>query len=457
MPSMGYTNFHDIKCVYCETKDSIQIIPVNKEDNIVQYLTESNFLFSYKTDYKNKTAFIERILMNFDSYSLRLIPKYIFEYREDVPLSSMEITGEAIDDFFNPASYYFPKKRNGEILGDLLYSKDYVASWNVRFENQPIKVSLSYGNILSNGIGSDLMLHPKLRISFNNTNDVQYLYKVYLIIQRFLQFVRYDLDFGHNTVELIDSKDKFSGKFYDFNIHTRSYVKHQFGLNFNKYQPYIEKLLQFSADSLSTSFSYFPQSALGLRSEEYTSERFVSIFGAFENEYKLSQKLYGEADTTRIKNAKDDIIEYISSLKDKFKSKDEKSFLDTAKSQIGKIGVEVGQAKKIEIVYSALLSAMKSSIDNIFYRFNKEKLTKIRNGKIKDVAKDLTSLRGKCSHTNSELNIREKTEQEVRFFEILVYSQMLKRARLDDIAISKIIGIVFGCNFEFQNDKNQCF
>ena len=84
-------------------------------------------------------------------------------------------------------------------MGDVLYHKEYADSWNVSFEGRNFLISLSYGNVLSKGVGSDLMLHPKLNVHFDNkTNDIYFVYRAYSIVIKFLQIIRYDLNFGRN-------------------------------------------------------------------------------------------------------------------------------------------------------------------------------------------------------------------------------------------------------------------
>ena len=61
-------------------------------------------------------------------------------------------------------------------------------------------------------------------------------------------------------------------------------------------------------------------------------------------------------------------------------------------------------------------------------------------------AKFLAKTRGKIAHSGNQLEFTDKDAQIIQFFEILVYSQLLKRAKLNDSEIELIIGSVFGVN-----------
>lgn len=196
MNEMGYSRFHGIDCIFRENESSITLIPSNPKDNIIKYFTERDFIFEYKGMVHNRIAFIEKIQSQM-GHSINLIPKYVFEFIDDFSISGFEIYGGAIDDFFNPVNYFYPKAHKGEQFGDVLYHKEYADSWNVSSEGRNFLISLSYGNVLSKGVGSDLMLHPKLNVHFDNkTNDIYFVYRAYSIVIKFLQIIRYDLNFG---------------------------------------------------------------------------------------------------------------------------------------------------------------------------------------------------------------------------------------------------------------------
>ena len=449
---MGYVQFHGVDCIFREEDSSITLIPSNPQDNILKYFTERDFFFEYKGIVYTRIAFIEKINSRID-HSLDLTPKYLFKFIKDFSICGFEIYGGAIDDFFNPVNYFFPKVYNGELLGDVLYHKENADIWNVHFEDKNFLITLAYGNVLSNGVGSDLKLHPKLNVKFdNNTDDIEFVYRVYSFVTKFLQIIRYDLDFGHCTVELFDENGYSKGKFYDFNQHSNKFMG-KIDLDYRYLNSYVGKLLQFSADNLSLSLNHLPCSTIRFNEDDYTPEILVSLFGAFENEYKLLKDIYGRTDTSQIQKIKNELILKIDELHSNKLTKDEKNFINGAKSRINDIGIEFGQKKKIQKVYETLLPAFQSSINGIFYLFDKNTQVDIAEGKINRLSSDLSDLRAKGAHGEISEKYSATQAQEIRFLEILTYAQMLKRAGFDDIAIEFIIGVVFKCNFTYQKSE----
>lgn len=449
MNEMGYAQFHGINCVFRENKSSITLIPTNPKDNIVKYFTERNFIFEYKGTIHKRIAFIEKIQSQID-HSINLIPKYVFEFIKDFSICGFEIYGGAIDDFFNPVNYFFPKVYKSEQVGDVLYNKETADSWNVRFEGKHLLLTLFYGNVLSNGVGSDLKLHPKLNVKFDNkTNDIGFVHRVYSVVTKFLQIIRYNLDFGRCTVELFNENGYIVGKFYDFNQHSNNFMG-EIDLDYRYLKSYLGKLLQFSADNLSLSLKHLPCSTMRFNEDDYSPEILVSLFGAFENEYKLLKDIYGKADVSQIQKIKSELVLKIDELHSNKLTKEEKNFVNMARSRINDIGVEFGQAHKLQKVYETLLPAFQSSIDSIFYLFDKTAQKDILKGKLNRIASDLANLRAKGAHGETSEKYSATQAQEIRFLEILTYAQLLKRAGFDDIAIEFIIGVIFKCNFKYQ-------
>lgn len=209
--------------------------------------------------------------------------------------------------------------------------------------------------------------------------------------------------------------------------------------------------MQFSSDNLSLSLTHLPCSTMRFSEDDYNSAILVSLFGAFENEYKLSKNIYGKADISKIQSIKSELASKIQDLHSNRKlTREEKQFINMAKSRINNIGVEYGQTKKIQIVYETLIQAFQSSIDGIFYYFDKNTQKNILKGKLNRISSDLADLRAKAAHGEILEKYSPIQAQEIRFLEILVYAQMLKRAGFDDSSIELMIGVVFMCNFKCQ-------
>ena len=447
---MGYAQFEGINCILYQDVDGIRLIPANPNDKIIKYIGKSDFIFTYKQSIYDSVFLIDKVEMCFDN-SIKLIPKYNLILNRNSQIYGFEMYGGAIDDFFNPVSYFFTKAKNGETINDILYHKENVDVWKIKSESNDITVSLYYGNVLSNGIGSDMMIHPKLNVRFSHAeSNTEFIYKIYSIIIRFLQIIRFDLCYGRCAVELTDQLGHFCGRFYDFHQYNSEYTEQLTENNYQYYKKHIGPLLQFAADNPSLPIAYFPKNTIRSGENDYTPEDLVAIFGAFEAEYDLLKDTYGKANNLQIKTIKSKLIANLDVCSKDAITDEEKSFLETAKSKILNIGNELGQTKKLQKVFDVLLPALQSSIGNILFYFDDGTIEKIISGDISMIAADLCAMRGKAAHGHYFNKLTKKQAQEIRFLEILAYSQLLKRAQLNNKEIEMIIGIIFRCNYKYQ-------
>lgn len=226
MKETGYINLWDVECI---------------------------FIIKYNPTVGCATAFIERVEFGI-SQVIKLFPKYTIERCHKDVFSGFEITGEALDDFFSPAQYFYDRlKEETESNVDFIYHSEVVDKWSITFENKPVTVTLSYGDILHWGIGSDLMLHPKLTIAFEQTTDTQYVYRVYSFIVRFLQIVRYDIKCGKLRIDLFyeeQGKMSYNGHLYDLCIDQDRFCISANEVEYGCYKTYIQRFLQFVAGNL---------------------------------------------------------------------------------------------------------------------------------------------------------------------------------------------------------------
>ena len=65
---------------------------------------------------------------------------------------------------------------------------------------------------------------------------------------------------------------------------------------------------------------------------------------------------------------------------------------------------------------------------------------------IKKIANAIMRLRGNVLHDGTKNSFSNKEFPYVRFLEILVYSMMLKRAKISNKSIELIVGAIFHCN-----------
>ena len=111
----GYVTFDGVKCVFIVNENEIRLIPTDKDDirKLSKHFDDQKFLFQFSdlVD-QNCIAYIDRVQTNMGD-SISLFPLYVLQLLNDSSISSMEITGQAIDEVFHPAGYYYLKAVNG--------------------------------------------------------------------------------------------------------------------------------------------------------------------------------------------------------------------------------------------------------------------------------------------------------------------------------------------------------
>lgn len=457
MKENGYITLWNVDCVFIAENNYIVIIPKDKADiqKINSHFDDSNFIIQYNSIIGSATAFIERV--EFDiNHAIKLFPKYIVEHCHKDLFSGFNITGEAIDDFFSPSRYFYDQLKEGdEMNSDLIYHSEVADEWTILFENKPVTVTLSYGDILRKGTGSDLMLHPKLTVTFEQTTDTQYVYRVYSFIVRFLKIVRYDTKCGKLQIDLFykdQEKMSYNGYLHDFCTDDRFCIATH-DVEYGCYKPYVQRFLQFAAGNPEYTFYHYPTDGIRYRGRHYSAVDFLNIFSAFEAECHANPQLYENADTTKIQSIKDSIVSMIDKYPNTDLIEEELAFLNNARDHLLKQGTEFGQRKKIKIAYSVLKKALESSIENIFFLPPFICNGNLTSKNLNEVVKFLTGQRGAIAHGRFSSIFSDVDAQKIHFLEILTYAQMLKRIGLDDKDIERVVGVLFGCNHVFFQEK----
>lgn len=459
MKDSGYINLWGIECIFVTEDDRISIIPESKEDirRLNEHFDDHNFVLSYSGRIGGQcTAFVERVSMELGN-SISLFPIYIFERNHGTAFSGFEIMGEAIDDFFSPSRYFYDrKKQNREKSVDYLYQSEVADEWSIVFEGQSVTIRLSYGDILLKGISSDLMLHPKLIVEFDDTADTQYVYRVYSMFLRFIRLIKYDVSCGTFNVELFTNENgnkSYNGRLIDFATKNSKYVESGHEVEYSSYKPYIQCFLQFAANNPSYSFYHYPREGIRFFGRDYSSLDFLNIFAAFEAECHADKKKYEAADASRVQAIKKILIDQVEEYPKQELSKDEMDFLTEARNRIQQIGTQYGQKRKIINAYDILHNALDGSTKHIFYRPEFRIIGHLEDDRINELAKFLTERRGAIAHGNYSDVFTDVEAQKIRFLEILTYAQMLKRAGLSDQDIERVIGALFGCNYVLFQEK----
>ena len=459
MLGTNYGTICNTDCIIVEEDSVLNIIPKESEDikKLRSLFDDQRFFLRYHGAVgHNAIAYVEQVEFQM-GHAVKAFPKYIVNRFHTELFAGFELTGEVIDDFFSPVGYFFERPKRGEKNNtDVLYNKEVADRWDVCFEEQPITITLSYGDILSNGIASDLKLHPKLTIEFEPTMDTQFVHRVYCFVVRFLCLVRYNIKCGKLRVHLFNRNEgrlSYNGYMRDFSMVQDVVWPGNDQVEYSCYKPYIHRFLQFAADNPQYTFYHYPSEGLRFRGNHYSAIDYMNIFAAFESECHARSDLYENADSSKVQAIKDALVERVEAYPKGGLTREETDFLNNARNRIMQLGTQYGQSRKIINAYDVLHKALDSSIENIFYLPESRLKEHLAAKELREIAKFLTDQRGAVAHGGFSGAFSDVDAQKIRFLEILTYAQLLKRVGLDDTDVERVIGVVFGCNYVLFQEK----
>lgn len=446
----GYMSFKGIDCCFNEGAECFTLIPKDEQpySKIMDavYGPKEPVVYSTRTN-KCCTLVYQEAQSDFDA--IYLVPKYVVRVNEN-KFSSIELTGETIDAFFSPIKYFYRKRvAKQDYVADLLYAQEVVDQWDITYRKKVIHVQFSYGNILQEGVASDLRLHPRIRMIFPQTSDPTILYEVYQIIRRFLQFVFYIPDCGKVDVEVYggETGKSFLGYLHDYQVNEKlKYRVDSRLINYCSYREYVTRLLQFAADNPNLPFSHYPENGIRIDKNNYNPVLAVDIFSAFARECMQKPTLYEKTNDTELQPLRNNIIRLLEEVEPICQMESEKWFVQEAKGRIQQLGTQIGQANKVKKAYEVLSEAVDPSIKDILWRWHFTNPSHLDESEIKRISKLLSTIRGKKAHGNDVEELSEEEVQAIRLLELINYTQMLLRAGISNTDAAMISGAVFCSN-----------
>ena len=446
----GYMSFKGIDCCFYEGAECFTLITKDEQSysRIMDAVNGPKEPIAYSTRTDKCCTLVYQEAHN-DFEAIYLVPKYVVRVLEN-KFSSIVLTGETIDAFFSPIRYFYRKRvAKQEYVADLLYSQQMVDQWDITFNSQIIHVEFSYGNILQNGVASDLRLHPRIRMTFQQTSDPTVLYKVYQIIRRFLQIVFYISDCGKVNVEVYGGENgqSFLGYLHDYQVNEKlKYRDDSRLINYSSYRDYVAQLLQFAADNPNLIFDHYPEYGIRIDKSDYSPALAFDVFSAFERECSENPTLYEKTNDAEFQPIKDTIIRMLDEIEPICQMESEKWFVQEARGRIQQLGTQIGQANKVKKAYEVLSETVDSSIENILWRWHFTNPSHLDESEIKRISKLLSRIRGKKAHGNAMEELSEEEVQAIRLLELINYTQMLLRAGISNADAAMISGAVFYSN-----------
>lgn len=432
---IGYLDYFGEKCVYIQEDMSYTLVPVNEGANIQQHFMDEDYLLPFSSG-PNKQCIAsvkKQTRCGFNSICLEL--NYVYKGIDDSSFDGFSMVGNEIDEFFSPLEYYFHKKRSGNYQStDLLYGQEVAARFQFICDGQPIQIELIYGNVLTDGIRTDLTLHPQLIVRFSTTKDTNFVFHVASTIIRFLQFVHRKTSYNIKAIELFHNTESgisYTGYMFAsmFNIDTRP--NSRIDASFIYYGKKIENILSLIATEKTFALNHLNFAAKN--EYDYTAERLAAISAAFEYEYSKNQE-YAKTSDFSDAEIKKTIVDYIDQIPVVDSESDQ--FRELAKSRISSLGTQPGLKTKIMNAYNFNASALESSLPSLL----------VRQKKVEKAAACFVELRGKVLHHDTGYVFNDVETESIRFIDVLQFVMVLKRAKYTDQEVELLLGPLYSCN-----------
>lgn len=445
---LGECLIDKFKCKYHYDATFLYVIPDKLEETGALYRWLKNYIAINETiTISTKKSYHKSGGMDFKADKVNLamsgdgvilnIAHYIERYTDD-NVNRIRLTCEEFTKFIEIPSYYFFRLKDpGKLLetaDDLLYNCDIINQFDFKLGYTPISATIEVGGILDRGIASDLKLKAYLTLSFETKNGLDFIFELFEIVNKALNFLCYKKDIKLNTIELysvINNKSIFVGRLQinknNFSPNTRKYY------TISSPYYYLSTQLNKFFDGIANDMELYGRHLPNNDDEyfNYNVIRLINIFSAFENEYNKLPKEQRKRDTSLIKDIANVVVDNISASKTIVKNDEEKDFIEKAIQRVKQIDTSFGEIQKIVNAFRLCKIQLSAILE--FWHIKDEDVTTI--------AKKICNLRDKIVHNNFEESI-EDYQKEIAFLEWLTNAMLLFRYNITDV--DKIIKKRFG-------------
>lgn len=445
----GYACINGTECLisYFQNKDFIEVMPLSKSEFLPSIPPYDTIEFSYSEDIYHKCFVRIKNASNnsYGGYNGEI--DYLTKMHDtEEEISEIHIKSDEIDSLFNPLIFFYNEHKADRYDNpDLLYDSISAYHFTCIFREITLRVSVSYGNVFSVGIGSDLKTHAQLKVDFSTSVTAEEAYQLYCIICKAIRMLRCSNESNVIQVELC-KKTKEKGVQRIGLLREKAYEKEKSiayrQLDFSTIQQKIGSIFQQSIDDWLDGDNrvnrLFDSDSMSLSS--WTD--FTNIFISFENECKKHKGL--ERNDADIRVIREEICTVVKEIQPR--NSEEKSFRDNIVNTISSQGKVYGQKTKLRIAYEITKQSLQSSINALLYEDCKSRAEEQR---VKNAIDRIIEMRNTFLHGDTIKELTRYDRQCTVFLQVMTYSLMLKRAGLDDKEIELWIDQIFHCNNEY--------
>lgn len=364
--------------------------------------------------------------------------KCVFSRWDHAEVGGFELFGEAIDDLFFLSDIF---SRENELFPNPDDPEETIIDrWTVSVGDRIITVEFLYGNILSFQGRNHRDYHPFFRVKVSGNEDLQTIYNAYLSMMSFIKIIRYRSTCGKMELKLL-GRDSANNRIGSACLETDAHIFQQrYELpNYDFWKGCIQNILNLVFCDISLCLDFYPEKELYSSPEDYAPSTISKLFTAFENECHKNKELFEKIDCSNVANFRERLIDLLKQERIENLTEAEDTFLSQCIERIGQVGTQMGQTRKLINAFDFFVPIIEDIIKSYTLDY-----TNFRDAAIKYL-KMIPSLRARILHDGDNTIISSEETTALKILETIVYAQILKRAKLSDIEIEKILHF----NFEF--------
>ncbi|QVK17346.1 hypothetical protein KHQ81_10840 [Mycoplasmatota bacterium] len=399
-----------------------------------QYIFKYNFNITIIEEVTSEIIYANVKYSHYCNNDIEFILKYYIRSYGIKNFKEISFESNYLTDYISPIDYFWFNKRKGIQNQDLLYKSIDILDFNFYLEDIRIKSSISVGNILKDGIRSDLKLNTILNFQLNKISNLDISFQIFDIVLKFLQMMSYRKNVSFNKIILkgIDDNEKNKIGYLYANIESNDVISSSsYNASFLLTNNHISDIFQTLVDDKCFYVKHLPNKYDDLFDIDVI--RYFLIFSAFESEYnKIYDNTKNHKDSS-LKGIKKILLNKINEINCDYFNENEKKCLLDAKSVIGNIGKRV---KTIEKIINSLQKYKKCIEGTLEYKY-------LDYDDLFSYAKKVCDIRNDIVHENYDTQFDQFQIFDIKILEYLTYAMFLSRCKFNDNEINHIIKKVF--------------
>lgn len=297
---------------------------------------------------------------------------------------------------------------------------------NLEYQNTQVEIEFNRKNYIKKQCFDNTNIDLYIEVSFEETNDVNYIYNLCRIIDKYLKLsiylnnisqpkiLIYSNDYSMEIGEIVINPDFYGESLLRFRIGL-------FNVGEEKNE---EKILQFIMKNPDLNLNHLPNTE---NRTSYNSGSFSALYSAFE--FETNQIYKDKKEEEKCIEIKKKICDYARSMEEYCSYAD---FINgLINNRINSYGSEYSHKAKIRLAFNDYLQVIPERAR--FYNLNERK---------KEIETKIYELRTYIVHNNVYKEFSNKENEYIEYFEWITYAMLLKRIgfssneienKLDDI------------------------